>query len=78
MNLRKLLVKRKLLKIQAPKTKSQTNPNNPNSKFQTNDPPAGIPNDIIAGKPGYENRCDITKNFGESFGHWILEFGIYL
>jgi hypothetical protein len=37
----------KIMKFQAPKTKFQTNSNDPNSKFQTNDPPAFEPNGII-------------------------------
>jgi hypothetical protein len=39
----------KIMKFQAPKIKSQTNSNNPNSKFQTHDPPAFVPNGIITG-----------------------------
>jgi hypothetical protein len=35
-------------KFQAPKTKFQTNPNEPNSKFQTNDPSAFVPNGTTA------------------------------
>jgi len=52
----------KIMKFQAPKIKSQmvrqahhpepgrrANSNNPNSKFQTHDPPAFVPNGIITG-----------------------------
>jgi len=47
--------------------RAETNPNDLNSKFQTNDPPKVVPNGIMTGKPRYKNR--IRHNFGESFGH---------
>ena len=37
----------KIMKFQAPKTKSQTIPNDPDSKFQTNNFSKTVPNEII-------------------------------
>jgi hypothetical protein len=48
------------MKFQAPKTKFQTNPNDPNSKFQTNDLSTVVPNGIITGRLRFEKRCDST------------------
>jgi hypothetical protein len=50
----------KLLKLQAPRTKYQTNPNNPNSKFQTTNPSTVVLNCIISGRTGVAKRCDTT------------------
>jgi hypothetical protein len=36
-------------KHQTPNTKSQTNPNDPNSKFKTNDRATSVSNSIITG-----------------------------
>jgi hypothetical protein len=47
-------------KSQAPKTKYQTNPNDPNSKFQTNNPSTVVPNCTITGRAGFTKRCDTT------------------
>jgi hypothetical protein len=44
------------LKFQAPKIKSQINSNDPNSKFQTRDPPAFVPNGIITGGQRFMQR----------------------
>jgi len=52
-------------KIQAPKNKSQINNNDQNSNFQTLDPQTKISED-----------ADISLL--EGFGHWSLEFEIYL
>ena len=46
------------MKIQAPKTKSQTNPNDLNSKSQTTDPSTDLPNDITSGSPGRAKQGD--------------------
>jgi hypothetical protein len=35
------------VKFQTPRTKFQTNPNNPKSKFQTKSPLALVPNSIV-------------------------------
>ena len=49
-----------MLKSQAPKSKFQTNPNDPNSKFQTHDSPAFMPIGIFAGAKGFVQRCGPT------------------
>jgi hypothetical protein len=46
----------KSLKFQAPNIKSQTNPNDPNSKIQTKDASAVVPNAIIPGSPDFTSR----------------------
>jgi hypothetical protein len=43
-------------KNQAPKLKSQTNPNNPKSNFQTKDPSTIVPNVITSGRPWFALR----------------------
>jgi hypothetical protein len=51
-------------KFQAPKIKTQTNPNDPKSKFQTNVPIVVVLNDIITGWPGFKKHCyAVAENF---------------
>jgi hypothetical protein len=38
--------------------RAQTNPNDLNSKTQTNDPSTSVPDGIIHGSPGFTKRCD--------------------
>jgi hypothetical protein len=40
--------------------RAQTNPNDPNSKFQTNNPFTVVSNCIITGRLGLAKRCDTT------------------
>ena len=47
-----------------------------NSKFQTDDPLAFVPNGIITG--GLKIWAAIRYDRVECFGHWILKFEIYL
>jgi hypothetical protein len=54
-------------KFQAPNTKNQTNPNYPNSKFQTSGPLAVMHTGVITVSPGLAKRCDAIE--GECFGH---------
>jgi hypothetical protein len=63
-------------KSQRPNHKDQTNHKDQNSKFQTDDPPALVPNSIITG--GQKFWVAIRYDRVECFGHWILKFGIYL
>jgi len=56
----KITCLKKTRKFQAPKSKSQTNPNDPNSKFQTNNPSTVVPDGIITGRAGFAKRCDTT------------------
>jgi hypothetical protein len=50
----------KIRKFQAPKTKSQKNPNDTNPKFQTKNPSTVVPNGVINDRPGFAKRCDKT------------------
>jgi len=61
-------------KIQITKHKYQTNNKDRNSKFQTDDPPAFVPNGIIT--VGQKIWATLQYNRVECFGHWILKFGI--
>jgi hypothetical protein len=63
-------------KIQITKHKYQTNHKDRNSKFQTDDPPAFVPNGIITG--GQKIWATLQYNRVECFDHWILKFEIYL
>jgi hypothetical protein len=47
-------------KSQIPKHKYQTNHNDRNSKFQTDDPLAFVPNSIITGGQKFGQRYDTT------------------
>jgi hypothetical protein len=47
-------------KSQIPKHKYQTNHNDRNSKFQTDDPPAFVPNSKITGGQKFGQRYDTT------------------
>jgi hypothetical protein len=49
-----------LRKYQAPKSKSQINSNDPNSKFQTNDSSAFVPKAIIIGRACFARRYGPT------------------
>jgi hypothetical protein len=40
--------------------RAQTNPNDSNSKFQTNNPSAVVPNFDITGRTRFAKRCDTT------------------
>jgi hypothetical protein len=48
------------MKFQAPKNKFQTNPNNLNSKFQTNNPHTVLSHGTINGRPDFAKRGDTT------------------
>jgi hypothetical protein len=50
----------KIIKFQAPKTKFQTNPNDTNSKFQTNDQSTFVQNGKIDGKASFSKRFGPT------------------
>ena len=71
LNMQKLLA---TWKFQAPKTKFQTNPNDPNSKFQTHDPPAFVPNGIITGRVGIAKRYGPPAVNVLVIGYWNLRF----
>jgi hypothetical protein len=40
--------------------RAQTNPNDPNSKFQTNELSTVVPSVIITGRPRFAKRCGTT------------------
>jgi hypothetical protein len=50
------LANREPRKFQAPKTKSQINPDDLNSKFQTKEAPAGVQKDITTDRSGSAKR----------------------
>jgi len=60
-------------KFQAPKSKSQTNPNDQNSKYQTIDPQTAVPNWIMIDGIGLMNRYDSALVV-----FWSLNIEIYL
>jgi hypothetical protein len=63
-------------KFQITNHKYQTNNKDRNSKIQTDDPLAFVPNGIITG--GLKIWAAIRYDRVECFGHWILKFEIYL
>jgi hypothetical protein len=65
---------RKLQKFQVPNTKNQTNPNEPNSKFQAFDQPSVVSNKLITIRSGSETRGNTTIADVLVIDHWNLRF----
>jgi hypothetical protein len=61
-------------KSQAPKNKTQTNPNDPNSKFQTKTTSTCCLDGIIAGRPGFMKRYDRNLEKVLVIEYWNLIF----
>jgi hypothetical protein len=61
-------------KFQAPKNKTQINPNDRNSKLQTSDQSADMPNRVIKGIPAFAAQMDATVVSVLVIEYWNLRF----
>jgi hypothetical protein len=57
-----------------PEPSRRANSNDPNSKCETSDPSALVPNGIITGRPEFTMRCDTTVMNVLVIEYWNLKF----